>query len=80
MPLRLAKAVGRNRQPPARPVRALTDAEVDAIAVELAPMYAPLPMFAAATGLRPGEWAALERKDVAREAGVLKCPPHRKRG
>jgi integrase len=66
-----AKLAGRNRQPAPRTVRAFTRAEVDAIASELAPMYAPLPAFAAATGLRPEEWQALERSDVDRRAGVL---------
>jgi len=65
------KAAGRNRQPAARTVRAFTRAEVDALAAELAPAYAPLPAFAAATGLRPGEWAALQRGDVDRRAGIL---------
>ena len=36
-----AKLVGRNRQPAPRPVRALTRAELHAIAVELSPAYAP---------------------------------------
>ena len=31
----------------------------------------PLVMFAAATGLRPGEWIALERRDVDLEARVV---------
>ena len=28
-------------------------------------------IFAAATGLRPGEWLALERRDIDREARVV---------
>lgn len=66
-----ATLAGRNRQPSPRPVRAFTRAEVDAIAAELAPAYRPLPVFAAATGLRPEEWAALERRDVDRSGRVL---------
>jgi integrase len=54
-----------------RPVRAFTLAEVDAIAEELGPAYRPLPAFAAATGLRPEEWAALERRDVDKAAGLV---------
>lgn len=34
-------------------------------------MYQPLPIFTAATGLRPEEWQALKRRDVDRSAGVL---------
>lgn len=67
-----AKLAGRNRQPSPRTVRAFTRAEVDAIAAELSPSYAPLPVFAAATGLRPEEWQALERRDVDRRAGTVR--------
>jgi integrase len=66
-----AKLAGRNRQPAPRTVRAFTRAELDAIAAELSPRYATLPAFAAATGLRPEEWQAIERRDIDRAAGVL---------
>jgi integrase len=62
---------GRNRPPSPRTVRAYTRDELDAIALELPPVFAPLPAFAAATGLRPEEWVALERRDIDRHAGVL---------
>jgi integrase len=66
-----AKLAGRNPKPPVRTVRAFTRAEVEAIAAELSANYRPLPPFAAACGLRPEEWQALERRDVDRRAGVL---------
>jgi integrase len=66
-----AKAAGRNPQPAPRPVRPYTLAELAAIADELPPQYEPLPDFAAATGLRPEEWIALERKQVDRRASVV---------
>lgn len=71
MPRNPAKLAGRNRQPSPRPVRAFTRAEVEAVAVELSAMYRPLPAFAAATGLRPEEWQALERRDIDRRVGVV---------
>jgi integrase len=66
-----AKLIGPNRQPPPRPIRAYTFAEVEAIAAELSLDYEPLPDFAAATGLRPEEWAVLERRDVDRRAAIV---------
>lgn len=66
-----AKLAGRNPQPPPRAVRAFTRAEVEAIAAELAPAYRPLRVFAAATGLRPEERQALERRDVDRQERQL---------
>lgn len=66
-----AKLAGRNRQPAPRPVRTFTRAELDAIAAELSSIYTPLPAFAAATGLRPEEWQALERRDVDRNARLV---------
>jgi len=68
-------ASGRNPQPPPRPIRAYTYAELEAIAAELSPMYRPIPAFVAATGLRPEEWQALERRDVDRDAVtvIVRC-------
>jgi integrase len=66
-----AKKAGRNPQPPPRPVRPYTFAELDGIAAELSAEYEPLPDFAAATGLRPEEWMALERRDIDRTAGLI---------
>lgn len=66
-----AKLAGRNRQPSPRVVRVYTLTELDTVALELAPQYEPLPAFAAATGLRPEEWGALERRDIDRSAGLL---------
>ena len=38
---------------------------------KLAPRHRPMVLFAAATGLRPGEWLALEHRDIDREAQVV---------
>jgi integrase len=46
-------------------------AELDAVAANLAPRYRPMVIFAAATGLRPAEWLALEWRDVDRRARVV---------
>jgi integrase len=45
--------------------------ELDALATELGPRYGPLVLFAAATGLRPGEWIALEHRDIDRDGRVV---------
>ncbi len=65
-----AKLAGKNPQPPPRPIRVYSFAELDAIAAELDPRYRPVPQFCSATGLRPEEWAALERRDVDRRNRV----------
>jgi integrase len=60
-------------------------AELEAVAEWLGPRFGPMVIFAAATGLRPGEWIALEHRDIDRELrvayvrrafskGRLKCP------
>lgn len=66
-----AVLAGRNRQPAPRTVRAFTREEVDALGLEMPVLYASLPAFAAATGLRPEEWQALERRDVDRRGRLV---------
>src|SRR5918996_643774 len=45
--------------------------ELCALAGRLGPRHGPMVLFAAATGLRPGEWLALEHRDVDRESRVV---------
>jgi integrase len=45
-------------------------AELDAVAERLGPKLAPMVVFAAATGMRPGEWVALEQRDIERDGRV----------
>jgi integrase len=59
----------RRRHPEKRPFESW--AEIKALAEHLGPIYGPMIVFAAATGLRPGEWIALERRDVDRDARVV---------
>jgi integrase len=46
-------------------------AEVDALADAIGPRYGPMIVFGAATGLRPAEWVALEKRDVDHEERVV---------
>jgi integrase len=48
-----------------------TWAQVEAVAAQLGPVYAPMIIFAAATGLRPSELFGLDRRDVDRQLGVV---------
>jgi integrase len=45
--------------------------ELEALATTIGPRYGPMILFAAATGLRPAEWIALERRDVDRKERVV---------
>ena len=46
-------------------------AEVHRLAGRIGRRYGPLVTFAAATGLRPGEWLALEHRDIDHQARVV---------
>ena len=46
-------------------------AELEAVVAKLAPRYWPMVVFAAAIGLRPAEWLALEWRDIDLEARVV---------
>jgi integrase len=45
--------------------------ELYALADKLGSRHGPMVIFAAATGLRPGEWLALEQRDIDRDAQVV---------
>ena len=66
-----AVKAGRNTAPRAEELRPFTRAEVDALATELGSTYGPLVVFAAETGLRTNEWAALERRDLDKPARAV---------
>jgi integrase len=59
----------RRQHPEKRPFESW--AEINAVAEHLGPLYGPMVVFAAATGLRPGEWIALEHRDLDRAARVV---------
>jgi integrase len=59
----------RRHHPEKRPFESWS--EINALAEHLGPLYRPMVVFAAATGLRPGEWIALEQRDVDRDARVV---------
>jgi integrase len=62
-----AVQAGRNPQPRQDELYPFAGtAEVDKLAAELGPVFGPLVVFAAETGLRTNEWVALERRDVDR--------------
>ena len=61
-----------NPEPKRREVLAFeTVAELELVAEELHPAFAPIPLFAGLTGLRPEEWIALERRDVDTRNGIV---------
>jgi integrase len=66
-----AVEAGRNPEPRSEEARPFTRPEVDALAIELGPVYGPLCTFAAETGLRTNEWVATERRDIDRAAVIV---------
>lgn len=66
-----AKLSGKNPAPPPRSVRVFSAAELKALCGELDPRGGAAVTFAAATGLRPSEWAQVERRDVDRTRRIL---------
>jgi integrase len=67
-----AADAGANPEPAPRPIRAFTLDELDALEAELGATYAPFVPLAAATGLRPSEQAALERRHIDRTRRVIR--------
>ena len=66
-----AKLAGPNPMPAPREIRVYTADELQAIAKELGTVEAAAVRFAAATGLRPAEWASVERRDVDKARRVV---------
>jgi len=62
---------GRNPEPRTEELLPFTPDEVAALALELGALYGPLAVFAAETGLRTNEWAALERRDIDRAGSAV---------
>jgi integrase len=62
---------GRNPEPRSEELLPFTRAEVDALDAELGPVYGPLVVFAAESGLRTNEWMAAERRDIDRSGPAV---------
>lgn len=66
-----AVEAGRNPEPRSEELLPFTPEEIDALDVELGPVFGPVVVFAAETGLRTNEWIALERRDVDRSGPAV---------
>jgi integrase len=65
------RRAGRNPEPRSEELLPFTPDEVDAVAVELGPVFGPLVVFCAETGLRTNEWTATERRDIDRSGPAV---------
>ena len=74
-----AKLAGRNTQPKRAEIEPFTLKEIEKLAAELG-RWGPMVKFAAATGLRPCEWIALEHRDIDRAEGVVRVERSFSRG
>ena len=75
-----AKLAGPNPMPAPREIRVFTPAELKAVTAELGTVESAAVTFAAATGLRPSEWASIERRDVDKGARWSSCREPRRSG
>ena len=75
-----AKLAGPNPMPAPREIRVFTPAELKAVTAELGTVESAAVTFAAATGLRPSEWASIERRDVDKGARWSSCREPRRPG
>jgi integrase len=66
-----AKLAGPNPMPAPREIRVSTPDELAATTAELGTIESAAVTFAAATGLRPSEWASIERRDLDKARRVL---------
>jgi integrase len=66
-----AKLAGPNPMPDPREIRVYTPDELKAIVAELGALEGAAVKFAAATGLRPAEWASVERRDVDKTRRIV---------
>lgn len=62
---------GRNPEPRSEELLPFTPGEIDALAAELGPVFGPLVVFCAETGLRTNEWTATERRDIDRSGPAV---------
>ncbi len=65
------KLAGKNPQPTPRGIRAFSEEELERLCGELDRRGAAAVRFAAATGLRPAEWANVEHTDIDRKRKAL---------